>query len=156
MSYDHAALKTIIDSDAANAAKSDADVLAWLEASVSHIGAISTKQLAGWCVNTDILRRLDQIADDVVPDSEPPTAGSYTDQMRGIARGMAIIIRQRESFDVGDPESQQLLAAAVANGTITSGERTNLETRATTTMPRWQDEGLAKPSLGDVIVARAL
>ena len=148
MAYpDLAALKAAIDAEPANAARSDEDVAAWLIEEVSHINTISTKKLMGWAATDDILRNLDTAADD----------SGQSNTMRGIARGMAAIMRGREELDIGDAETQQLLGVAVSGGLITQAHRDDLEARATMTLARWNAEGLpSRPRTADVTAARAL
>lgn len=114
-----------------DAGDTDAEVLTWLKADVTVLGTISTKRMLGWTVSDDVLRGLDAIAADV----------AAADAKRGLARGTAQLIRSQTDLDVGDAETQTLLASAVSLGVITQGQRDALEARAATTMPRCQSLG---------------
>ena len=120
-----------------DAGDSDGDVLTWLKADVDVLGIISTKRMLGWAAAPDLLRSLDDVAADA----------AAVDAKRGIARTTAQLIRSQSDLDVGDTETQALLETAVTLGVISQANRDDLETRATTTQPRYESLGYKR--MGD-------
>lgn len=138
----HAALRALIDSDAGNAVRSDAEVLAWLQATGDTTRKLSL---------ADLVTALDDIG---------ALATIQAAAVGGDATAVALVtlIRTmrdygRESINFEKSTHAARMQALVDASFITDQQRTAIEAKAVTTdTPRWP----GRVVLGDVIAARAL
>lgn len=139
---DHAALKALIDSDAANAARTDAEVLAWLQAPGDTARKLPL---------VDLVTALDDIGALVTIQA---AAGS------GDATALALVTLLRtmrdygrESINFAKATHAARMQALVDAAFVTVDQRAAIEAKATTIeTPRWP----GRVVLGDVVAARAL
>lgn len=138
------ALKTLIDSDAGNAAKTDAQVLTWLEETVTIQNDATIGEVLEWCANNDIINNM-----------ETHSLG-VDETKRGIADAALTLVRSGQGLSLTKASVQTLIASMVALSMITQTESDALYALAQETKTRWANAGLTQPLESHVNVARSL
>lgn len=141
MSYDHAKLKTVIDSEPANNARTDEEVLAWLNTEgTTHVPA-STE---------DFVRYL------AVEGIWAAMYGS-TDAAVIAARDEIDMITQRlPTVDTQSARAVEIIDSLVASGVANSTQKAEAMALSDAQQTPLQESGLGRAILGDVIIARGL
>ena len=138
---DHQALKAVIDAEPANAARSDAEVLAWLSADVVAYREVGSRDLLGWAAVGDRLDRLSAAREN----------GSASASSRTRAQAAYLLIT-REDTALDWAKHGPLVQAMVVDGTLTDDEAAELQAMGQISRTRWP----GRVVLGDVVAARAL
>lgn len=137
---DYVALKTLIDSEPLNAARNDAEVLAWLNESVSTFKDVEWIDFSMWISEFDLRSQIENAI----------TSG--TDAARTAATFFVDTLR------AGQPlySSRADVRTTIAKGIPAGAARDALVALATTSVSRAQAAGFSTPTLGHVERARAL
>jgi len=141
MAYDHAKLKTVINSEPANNARTDEEVLAWLKAErMTHV-PVSTEEFVRFLAVEGIWAAMH--------DSTDASVISARDEIDMITQRLPTVDTQSaRAIEVID----SLIAAGIANDTQ-KAEAMALSDAQQTPL---QESGLGRAVLGDVIIARGL
>lgn len=137
-------LKTLIDSEPANAAKSDADVLTWLDETVTIQNDATHGEVLEWCAANDIINIME-------------THSEGTDATkRGLADAALTLVRSGGELHLTKSSVQTLLGSMVALSMITQTNSDDLYALAQEAKTRWANVGLTQPIESHVNVARSL
>ncbi len=131
---DIAALKDLIDSDAGNAARTDQEVLDWLDTATGEAGPVRRSQALAWAAEKDVLRLLEVDRDNI----------ANSDQKRGIARALIDLIRLEPEVDLRDSHIDQILADADTHNVWSSTRVNQYKSLGTPTKKRWRIAGFKK------------
>lgn len=132
----------VISSEAANAQKSDQEVLDWLKEPVDVLGPVSHNTLIKWLVAGNKLKKLEDFK-----ASTDPTVQS-------LAYAALAIIGAGGGLDLSDPDAQSQLSAMVTANMFTQDDIGALNALGTRQIERYLNEGIPKPRLGHVVEAR--
>lgn len=150
---DFAALKNLIDSEPANAARSDSEIAAWLNELVAGPPApITSATLLKWAAKYGIRARMKA----AIASPMEGVPADIAAQIRSICDD-ALLMLQRDStvLDIADPDIQTMLGALVQAGVITSGQVATLTALAATTRRRCESCGFTREvDFGDVQMAK--
>ncbi len=142
------ALKTLIDSDPANAGKTDAEVLTWvLDTDPSPpFNDVEWRDYLVWLGEVDGLEKLEAAIAD----------GGATQATKAGARLALVIANSGEPLLLSDSRVRSLLAKVVPS-VFTAAERNTLLAASQGTPTRWEVAGLGRaPVESHIAVARAL
>jgi len=139
-------LKTLIDSEPANATRTDQQVLDWLLAPVTVQRDATNGDVLTWAAGNDMIKRLRDYA-----------AGASAAE-RGLANAALVRIDAGLGLSLTDAKVQSLLSNMVALGMMTQVEADDLNAQAQEQAPRWQAQPLSdvrhEPTVHEVGVAR--
>ena len=145
-------LTELINSEPANAARTDQEVLDWLQESVAVVGSIGSRVLLRWGAANARLDALEQAATNHASAS-----------VRSLARAAVLTVSRPDTeLDMGDANHVALVDALVAAEVLTPTDKTELTAMATVSVERWaQDPGVSQqhpfgPGLVHVANARAV
>jgi hypothetical protein len=142
---DHASIKILIDSDPANAAKTDQQVLDWLHADATINKPINSRQLLRWSASNNRLVNINSAI----------STGQV--EIRSVAQAaMLMVSRPDTELDLDDSGHIGLLDVLVSASVIDSTDKDDLVTLAETTVKRYTTINIGRPKLGDVVAARSL
>lgn len=141
MAYDHAKLKTVIDSEPANNVRTDEEVLAWLKTErTTHVPA-TTEEFVRYLAVEGIWAAMH--------DSTDASVVSARDEIDMITQRLPTVDTQSaRAIEVID----SLVAAGIANST----HKTEVMALSDAQQTPLQESGLGRAVLGDVIIARGL
>lgn len=137
-------LKTLIDSEPLNAARSDADVLAWLNETQTVQGDVSWTDYMLWLSETSGVVKLRTAA-----------ASGSADAIKNAGELALIVAQSGQPLFVSRADVRASLAPLISGGVFSAGERDSLLAKGALTPTRWEVAGLPIGNLGDVIHARA-
>jgi hypothetical protein len=137
-------LKELIDSEPANAARTDQEVFDWCNETVSVVGSIASRSLIAWAAANGRLAAI--------------TAGtSHSDAGLASVAGAALVTINREdaSLDMSDSTHEDLVDILVAGGVLSSTDKDDLVALATTQVRRDVSKGLPVSRLSDIFKVRS-
>ena len=138
-------LAELIAAEPANAARSHAEVLAWLRETVQVRQPLNSRQLLRWGGAGGRLAKLE----DAAADRELPR------EVRSIARAAVLVVsREDTQLELDDPSHEALVDGLVAAGVLSADDKSELVAMATVEQPRGALAGEPNPSLHQVMVAR--
>ncbi len=139
-------LRELIDSDPANAQRTDEEVLAWVHEDVDTLVPLDSRKLLRWGGAGGRLARLE----DAAANAELPV------EVRAVARAAVLVVsREDTQLELADPNHEALVDALVASGVLTVEDKAQMIAMATKPAPRYEAAGLNRPLLGDIAAARA-
>lgn len=142
------ALKELIDTDGGNAAKTDQEVLDWLNQTISVERHINFRDFYGWVAARDIITKCEAKKED---------ADLTT---RGFAQATLLLLNTGQGTDLSNDDLNSLLTVLVNTSVITEADKDALYDAAVNDVLRWQslDEslGVYQPNIDHVIAARGL
>ena len=148
MAYPYKALKTLIDSDAGNAAKTDADVLAWCNAAdgTTYNKDVPWEHFALWCARYNSINRMEALKSD--PDAD--TASAAATALMVLSSGKDLLL--------SNSEIRAMMGNLVGAGGVkfSVAEKDNLLTFTDYTKTRCEGANIRAARMGDVMNARAL
>jgi hypothetical protein len=130
-------LKELIDSEPANAARTDQEVFDWLNEFVSVVGSIASRSLIAWAASNGRLAAI--------------TAGTnHADAGLASVASAALLTIEREdtSLDMSDSTHVALVDILVAGGVLSSTDKDELVALSTTLVDRVTNAGVSRKNLG--------
>ncbi|MBX9607274.1 MAG: hypothetical protein K2Y51_13700 [Gammaproteobacteria bacterium] len=138
-------LKELIDSEPANAKRTDDEVLTWACEDVDKLVPLDSRKLLRWGGAGGRLARLE----DAAANTELPV------EVRAVARAAVLVVsREDTTLELDDPNHEALVDALVLAGVLTAADKSELIAMATKRVPRYEAAGLNRPLLGDIKAAR--
>lgn len=138
-------LAELIASEPANAARKDAEVLAWLQASIQTLVPLDSRKLLRWGGAGGRLAKLE----DAASNAELPV------EVRSVARAAVLVVsREDTQLELADPNHEALVDALVLAGVLTADDKAELMAMASQTIVRAALAGEPEPSLQQVANAR--
>lgn len=138
-------LAELIAAEPANAARSNAEVLAWLRETVQVRQPLNSRQLLRWGGAGGRLAKLE----DAAADRELPQV------VRSIARAAVLVVsREDTQLELADPNHEALVDALVHAAVLTADDKAELIAMASQTVTRAALAGESDPSLQQVANAR--
>jgi hypothetical protein len=138
-------LKELIDSEPANAARTDQEVFDWLNEFVSVVGSIASRSLIAWAAASGRLAAI--------------TAGTnHADAgLASVASAALLTIERTDtSLDMSDSTHVALVDILVAGEVLSSTDKGELVALATTQVVRWtQADGVTHRTVGAIQAARS-
>jgi hypothetical protein len=134
-------LKELIDSEPANAARTDQEVFDWCNELVSVVGSIASLSLIAWAAANGRFSAI--------------TAGTnHSDAgLASVAEAALVTIkRQDASLDMSDSTHEDLVDILVAGGVLSSTDKDELVALATTLVDRVTNAGVSRKNLGVSLV----
>ncbi len=140
-------LAELIAAEPANAARSNAEVLAWLRETVETLVPLDSRKLLRWGGAGGRLAKLE----DAAANAELPV------QVRSVARAAVLVVsREDTQLELADPNHEALVDGLVAAGVLSADDKSELVAMATVEQPRGALAGEPNPSLHQVTVARGV
>lgn len=133
-------LKELIDSEAANATRTDAEVLAWLNESVTAYVDIAWLDLGMWVAKHNLRPSLITAA----------TATGGTAALRTAAQHILDCIAAGQPLYASDERVREVIGTAMPAGAA----RDDLVAMATTQKTRWAASEISDPTLGHIEALR--
>lgn len=125
-------LAELIASEAANATKTDSQVLEWLQELIAVREPINSRRLLRWGGADGRLTKLREAA-----------ASHASESIRSVAdAALLTVTRPDTELDLADARHETLVDALIAGGVLTADDKTELVTMATGAAPRWQVAGV--------------
>ena len=141
VAYDHAKLKTVIDSEPANNVRTDEEVLAWLKTERTTHVPVQTEDFVRYLAVEGIWAAMHDSAD----------AGVIT------ARDEIDMITQRlPTVDTQSTRAVAVMDSLIAAGVANSTQKAEAMALSDAQQTPLQESGLGRAVLGDVIIARSL
>lgn len=142
---DYAKLRQLIDSDPANAARTDAEVLAWLTT------PSITKAMPYEATTRTLMADLGPaLADSILKKLEAAAASNSV-----VARALKLLDPAQGGLDLAHAATRAQLQALVSAGVLAQSDYDALVALSDRTVSPAEDVGLSAVRLGDVIEARS-
>jgi len=147
---DFAALKALIDTEPLNAARTDQEVLDWLNESVTVQTDIDYNTWMVWASEEGIARKIKAAIAD-----EETTPGTWTAPVYNDVLTVNALIQSGGDISLSRDDVRTIVATISGAGLpLTPANKNALLAKSDELQPRWQADGQTKPSLQVVNIAR--
>jgi hypothetical protein len=134
-------LKTLIDSEPANAGRTDQEVLDWLNETESVWVDVSWASYAKW------------MAKNALSSDFEDEATNGTGAAKAGAQFALMIVNAGQDLPASDADVRSAMVAITA---VSGAAETELVALTQEDQPRWQANGISRPKFGHVQLARAV